>query len=313
MRIYVTGASGFVGSNIVTVALEAGHEVKATGHTWVPTAECAHWDYAAVDTADPTGVTDSVEAFGPDVVIHAAIWNDYAACYADRTGAWDAFVGATRRVADASAGAGAHFVLVSTDWVFDGTQTGADESTPPNPVNLYGVLKMASELVTLERGGAVARVSGVNGPHRARPAAPRAQDPGFGYFVASIVDALGSGRPFTVWEADDINMRASLSLASECGRVMLRIGEGRHVGVFHCCGRGATTRRELAVLTCDVFDLDADLLRFGPPDPPLQLPGSIPYDTSLSSPRTAGVLGYEAPDPRTLLTMFRNELEELAP
>ena len=49
------------------------------------------------------------------------------------------------------------FCLVSTDWVFDGTQSGATEDTPPNPINLYGFLKAASEIVTLERGGAVAR------------------------------------------------------------------------------------------------------------------------------------------------------------
>jgi dTDP-4-dehydrorhamnose reductase len=81
-------------------------------------------------------------------------------------------------------------VLVSTDWVFDGTQSGADEATPPNPVNLYGVMKLASEMVTLERGGAFARISGVQGLHLARPATPWAQDRGFGYFAASIVESL---------------------------------------------------------------------------------------------------------------------------
>ena len=131
---------------------------------------------------------------------------------------------------------GVPFCLVSTDWVFDGTQTGASEDTPPNPVNLYGFLKAASEIVALDRGGAVARVSGVNGTHWARPSTPRAQDPGFGYFVASLVDALEAGKPFTVWEGDNINGIASPSLGAMCGEVMRAVVAGGHEGIFHCCG-----------------------------------------------------------------------------
>ena len=76
---------------------------------------------------------------------------------------------------------GAHVVLVSTDWVFDGTQGPAREDDPPNPINAYGFLKAASELVVLEAGGTVARIAGVQGVHRAKPNTPRAQDAGFGY------------------------------------------------------------------------------------------------------------------------------------
>ena len=98
---------------------------------------------------------------------------------ADRRAAWAAYVGATRHVVDAANAAAAHVVLVSTDWVFDGTQAPATEDAPPNPVNQYGFLKAASELVVGERAerGTVARIAGVQGAHRARPAAPRRQDP----------------------------------------------------------------------------------------------------------------------------------------
>lgn len=37
---------------------------------------------------------------------------------------------------DAANAAAAQLVLVSTDWVFDGTQGGADEPTPPNPISV---------------------------------------------------------------------------------------------------------------------------------------------------------------------------------
>ena len=141
---------------------------------------------------------------------------------------------------------------------------------------------MASEVVTLERRVAVARVSGVNGVHRARIAAPRAQDPGFGYFVASLVDALSRDRRFTVWESELINMRATPSLASESAHMILEIGRRRLEGIFHCCGADGIGRKELALLACSVFDLDPGLLDSGPPDPDAMPDVPIPHHASVA-------------------------------
>ncbi len=307
MKVWITGGGGFVGSNIVRAALDAGHEVVTTAQSFVAPVD-AGYRVESVDMTHPEGVAASVRAFMPDLVIHCAILNDWHRMYADRDLAWACYVGATRATSAAAAEVDAHYVLVSTDWVFDGTQAGADEGTPPNPINLYGALKLASEMVALERGGAVARVSGVNGLHLARPETPRAQDRGFGYFVASIVDALSAGASFTVWEAPEINMVATPSLALECGEIMVAIGEARADGVFHCCGADAVTRRELAFLTCEVFGLDAGLLRFGPPDPESMLGAPVPYNTTLTTPRTDRILGRSATSARQLLERFRMQM-----
>ncbi len=308
MRVWLTGGTGFVGSNVVHVALTSGHEVLTTVHSFRPAGELPY-AIARVDITDPVAVRRSVGAFAPDVVIHSAILNDFKQMYAERDLAWRSYVEATRACADAANDAGAAFVVVSTDWVFDGTQAPADEDTPPNPVNLYGVLKMASELVAVERGGAVARVSGVNGLHRARPDTPRSQDPGFGYFAASLVDALTRGDRFEVWESPDINMRATPSLAGESAEMMLQIGEQRLTGIFHCCGGESVSRMELAELACDVFDLDFDLVDSAPPPESAMLGAPVPYDTTLVMPRTAELLSRRPTPVRTLLERFRAEYE----
>ena len=308
MRIWLTGGTGFVGSNIVHVALERGHEVMTSVHRFRPPAATAYRT-DQVDMTDQPAVRASIEGFGPDLVIHCAILNDFGGLYRDRKAAWDAYVTATSTTAGAAAASEAAFVVVSTDWVFDGTQTGADEDTPPNPINLYGVLKLASEMVALDRGGAVARISGVNGLHRARPASPRHQDPGFGYFVLSLVDSLRRGEVFTVWEAPNINMVATPSLASDSAAQILKIGERRLTGVFHCCGKDAVGRMELAHLACEVFSLDPHLLRSGPPDPAAMPGAPIPYDTSITAPRTSRLLEREPVAVRDLLVRFREEYE----
>ena len=310
MKAYVTGGTGFVGSNIVKLFTEThGAEVHCPVHHHVP-SDAVAFTTEQLDLLDTDAVTSSVDAFAPDVIVHSMILNDFALMYADRRLAWMSFVDTTRTLVAAANRTGAQLILVSTDWVFDGTQTGADEDTPPNPINYYGVLKMASEQVVLTAAddGAVARVSGVNGTHWARPETPRAQDPGFGYFVGSMVDALSIGAEFVVWEADDINMVATPSLASECAEVMWRIAstEGAE-GVFHCCGSESVGRMELAELACDVFELDRSLLRSGPPDPGSMLAGSVPYDTSLSVTRSAEILGHEPLSVAEILRRFRQE------
>jgi dTDP-4-dehydrorhamnose reductase len=318
VRVYLTGASGFVGSNVARVFEAQGAELRTPSH-------------GEVDVTDPDAVGRSVAQFRPDAVVHCAILNDFAALYADRRAGWDAYVGATRNLVDAANAGGARIVLVSTDWVFDGTQGGATERTPPNPINLYGFLKAASELVVSERGerGSVARIAAVqgwaSGARAGGPGAlPREQDAGFGYFVTALVRKLRAGERFGVWESDEINMVATPTLASDAAELMWRILERDLDGIFHCCGGEAVDRRTLAMRAAQVFELDPALLDLGvrPPEDALlgrapaaaggaarRLAG-VPYDTSLDASWTAAALEVELPG---VTEMLHRMCEELTP
>ncbi len=282
MKVFLTGASGFVGSNLRHVFEAHGAEVLAPGH-------------AELDLTDATRVRRAVADTRPDAIVHAAIWNDPAGLLSDRRRAWAGYVEATRNVV----ATGAHVVLVSTDWVFDGTQGPAAEDEPPNPINAYGFLKAASELVVTQAGGTVARVAGVQGVHRARLHTPRAQDAGFGYLVASVVDALSGGREFTVWDAPDINRVATPVLATDAGELIWRALEREVTGTLHCVGAEHIDRVTLARRAAEHFGLDRALLRVGPP--PEAPSERIPVDTRLDAARTAALLGVELPRVTDLL------------
>ena len=310
MRLYVTGGTGFVGSNIVKVAVEQyGATVFTTAHRWRP-ATPVPYRYGSVDVADRRQVLDSVRAFRPDAIIHAAILNDFNLMYRDRARSWRANVDSTRHLTEAANEAGAKMILVSSDWVFDGAQSDSDERTPPNPLNLYGVHKVVGETVVLAgaRDGAVARISGVSGVHWTRPETPLTQNVGFGNLIAAVVDALTAGRPFAVWHGA-INMRATLSLASESARMLMRIIERGARGTFHCCSGASLSRMEAAQAAARAFDLDAGLIRNGPPDWSATAGATVPHDTTMSAAATAERLDYRLPSTEELLRTYRRERE----
>jgi dTDP-4-dehydrorhamnose reductase len=292
MRIFVTGGSGFVGSNLVRVLADRGAEVIAPTH-------------AELDLTDPSATARSVERAKPDAIVHAAIWNGFGDLLSDRRRAWDSFVGATRNVV-AAAGS-AHVVLVSTDWVFDGTQHAATEDEPPNPVNAYGFLKAACELVVPE-DGTVARIAGVQGVHRARPRTPREQDAGFGYLVASLVEKLRNGERFTVWDGPGINAIATPTLATDAAQMIYAAIDRRVTGTLHCVGAEPIHRVDLARRAVAAFGLDPGLLAVGPPPDG----ASGPYDTSLDGTYTAKALGVELRGVDSLLSELGVQLEEAA-
>lgn len=300
MRIYLTGASGFVGSNLAYVfAQRHGAEVIAPTH-------------ADVDATDAGLVRRSVLATRPDAIVHAAIWNDPVALRRDRRRAWDAYVGATRNLTDAANAAGAQMLLISTDWVFDGTQAPADESEPAQPINAYGFLKACSELIVSERAqrGTVARVSGVQGIHRARASSPRSQDAGFGYLVVSVVQALRRAERFAVWDGPGLNRVATPTLATDAAELIWLALELGATGTLHCCGSEHCDRVELARRAARAFELDEELIDVIPP-PADQIPAEgVPADTRLDATHTAATLGTELAGLDLTLARLRAELEQ---
>lgn len=135
MRVLVTGAAGFVGSNVVHEAGALG--VDAVGIVRsappIPDSRCS---YVAADLLDAAATRAAVLQADPDAIVHTAILNDPARLYSERQLAWHSYVGVTHTLADAANEIGALLVTVSTDWVFDGRDGSYDETAPPNPVKL---------------------------------------------------------------------------------------------------------------------------------------------------------------------------------
>ncbi len=305
-RIAVTGATGFVGSNVAEVLASRGHEVIGLVRTLprLPTP----WRPQLTDF----GSADSIAAAmgSVDAVVHCAITNDFHMLMNDRPRAYQSFVDLTNLVTRAARGA--HLVYISTDWTMDGTRHLTPETDFGNPINIYGFLKAMGEQVVRDLApdsGAVCRIGGVMGAHRLQAVGPRSQDVGFGYFVISLVQALQAGERFAVWGGPFVNAIATPSLASEIGAEVGRVILRGATGNLHLVGDDAVGRMELAQLVCDVFDLDPTLLDEIDAPEEQRFPQAVPVDTSLSNTLTKQALALGETPLRELLVALRRESE----
>jgi len=76
MRVFVAGATGAIGRQLVPRLVGAGHEVH--GMTRNESKQATLHDLGAVpvvaDALDPDQVADAVGAAGPDVIVHDRGW-----------------------------------------------------------------------------------------------------------------------------------------------------------------------------------------------------------------------------------------------
>jgi dTDP-4-dehydrorhamnose reductase len=155
LRVLVTGAGGMVGREVVEVLQP--HEVIA-------------FDHAALDVGDRDAVLGAIGGARPDAIVHCAAMTAVDACESEPDKAFLVNALGVRFVMEGARRAGAYMVTLSTDYVFDGSQSEPyHEWDTPNPASVYGQSKLAGEF-EIDLECAVVRTSWVIGRYGANMA-----------------------------------------------------------------------------------------------------------------------------------------------
>lgn len=157
MRVFLTGATGFVGSHLVDLLLAKGHDIHALVHgesSHQPLPNHERISPVVGDLLDSVDLKNKIVSIRPDLIMHLAgqaspkqSWQKPAATIAINTGG-------TANVLDAAVAAGRPRTVVVTSAEIYGqineNYLPLTEYTQPEPRHPYGVSKWAaSQLVHL--------------------------------------------------------------------------------------------------------------------------------------------------------------------
>lgn len=219
-RVVVFGGGGMVGR-----ALAAAAPARVTALT-----------RAQADIRDAAAVAAVLDRLRPDGVVNAAARTDVDGQESDPAGAHAVNAEAAGALAAACAARGVALVHLSTDYVFDGTRSGAyTETDAALPRSVYGTSKLAGERAVLAAHPAalVVRVAWTFAPD------------GANFLTTMLRLARRHGRVRGTTDQRGCPTSAD-GIARTALALLDRLAEGAPGGLLHWCGTPAVSRAGFA-------------------------------------------------------------------
>jgi dTDP-4-dehydrorhamnose reductase len=233
----------------------------------------------AADVSDRMKMQSIFEWAKPDVVIHAAAIGSVDFAERNREETKRVNVGGTEVVVDLCQTYNSRLIYISSNAVFDGRTPFYSENAPVNPINYYGQLKVDAENV-VRKGDipwAIVRPILMYGwPYPGERDNP----------VVWWVNSLKNGNPIKVVD----NVLSKPLPAWSCADVVWALIQQNRTGVYHAAGRDHISLYRFALLTAEVFGLDASFIT---PVPDSYFPeiAPRPQDTSFDTTKIETELG----------------------
>ncbi len=223
--VLVTGGKGQLGTELACYAWPDGWQATA-----IDIKEC--------DLADPDAVARIVASEDWAAVINAGAYTAVDRAEDDVVAAWAVNALAPAALAAACRHAAIPIVQISTDYVFDGTQTGVRlPSDSPHPLGVYGASKLAGELAVATSGArhAILRSSWVVSAHG-------------GNFVKTMLRLAGERDSLTVVADQRGCPTGAVDLAAAAATIAIALATDPESanGVWHFSNAGATTWYDFA-------------------------------------------------------------------
>lgn len=213
MNVVLLGGSG-----------QLGTEIRAR---WVGDAILAP-SHADLDILDAEAIARVVDLHHADLLVNCAAFHNVDACESQPTDAFAANAVAVDAMAAICRRRDVAFVTISTDYVFDGSKnTPYTEEDAPDPLSVYGISKLAGELLAL-RGDTkvyVIRTCGVYGA-----AASKSK----GTFIDRVIRQALSGETTRV--VSDVIV--SPTYAGHLAEAIRALVASEEDGLYHACNVG---------------------------------------------------------------------------
>ena len=240
MKFVVTGAAGFIGSQLAERLLDGGHDVVAVDcFTDYYDAALKEENAAGLEVARLDLAEETLDLAGVDGVFHLAgqpgvrSFGDVFEEYVRRN------LLASRRVFEAAAAAGTRVVFASSSSIYgDAERYPTPEESEPRPISPYGITKLGCEQLAYAYwqgfglDAVVLRYFTFYGP-RQRP----------DMALARIVGALARGSSFELY-GDGLQSRSFTYVSDGVEATIAAMERGRAGTVYNVGGGEEATMRE---------------------------------------------------------------------
>ncbi len=295
-KIFITGANGLLGQKLVSQLVEKGDfQVVASGK-----GECrlpgGGFEYASLDITNETEVESTLTSIKPDIIIHGAAMTNVDQCELNQEACYDSNVNATAYLIKAAEAIKAHFIFVSTDFIFSGEEGPLDENAIPAPVNYYGETKLIGEEMVMKSKTkwAIARTVLVFGI---------AHDMSRTNIVLWVKSSLEAGKEIQVVDDQFRTPTLAEDLAAGC----ILIAEKEAEGVFNISGSDFLTPYEMANTTAEFFGLNKGLIKRADSSTFTQ-PAKRPLKTGFIITKAQEQLGFEPKTFRTAIGILAKQI-----
>lgn len=258
MKYLITGSNGLLGQHLVKLLRkDPDAEVLATARGANRLKDKDGYRYFSLDITDPAQVKAAVMDFRPEVIIHGAAMTQVDDCEIKKDQCWQVNVLATEYLVRAAQQVDSSFLLVSTDFIFNGEAGPYDEYAFPDPLSYYGMSKLSAEMLLRTSGlrWAIARTVLVYGV---------AEDMSRSNIILWVKKSLEQGKRIKVVEDQWRTPTLVQDLATGCRLISEKYltAPGAHPedGIFNISGADMLTPYQMALAVAEFFGLDASLI-----------------------------------------------------
>lgn len=150
-KVLITGSNGLLGQKLIDIY--ANKKVD-----FYPTARgaCRHplkdaLNYHSMDITNAEEVMEVILKIKPDCIINTAAMTNVDECETKKHECTALNVHAVDHLVAAANAVNAHFIHLSTDFIFDGKNGPYKEDDKPNPLSFYGESKWLGEQIVMEK------------------------------------------------------------------------------------------------------------------------------------------------------------------
>ena len=250
-KILITGANGLLGQKLIDLYLTKPDKTliaTAKGDCRYPHRN--NFIYASLDITNQQEVEEVINRFQPDCVINTAAMTNVDVCETEKEACDALNVEAVKYLADACKKVNAHFIHISTDFIFDGENGPYSEEAEALPLSYYGWSKLKGEdmVKTHANSWAILRTVLVYGV---------VHDMSRSNIVLWAKGALEKGQTINV--VDD--QFRTPTLAEDLAMGCFLAEDQQAQGIYNISGKDFMNIFELVNAIANYYELDASLIK----------------------------------------------------